>query len=170
MAAASEDTFPDPSIAELIAARPHLRLHAMDGLVMEGVRLLDQIADAAGTPHLGVFHAGALRGRYRALAAALRDRQSRRASVDITRSRPTTISPFWHCSAARAREPTWSAKANCAASAPPAFPPAASCIPASAKPNVELRLALTEDIGQINVESARRTAGQDAVRVGGIDG
>src|SRR5947208_1912442 len=62
MAAEPDDTFPDPTIAELIAARPHLRLHAMDGLVMEDVPLL-RVAGAVGTP-TWVYSAGALRARY----------------------------------------------------------------------------------------------------------
>src|SRR5689334_5288926 len=71
MAATSDDTSPDPTIAELIAVRPHLRMHAMDGLVMEDVPL-ERIADAVGTP-TWVYSAGTLRSRYRALTAALRD-------------------------------------------------------------------------------------------------
>ncbi|HEY3845698.1 MAG TPA: diaminopimelate decarboxylase, partial [Acetobacteraceae bacterium] len=63
MAAAPEANTPDPSIAELIAARPHLRLHAMDGLLMEEVPL-SRVADAVGTP-TWVYSAGALRTRYR---------------------------------------------------------------------------------------------------------
>jgi diaminopimelate decarboxylase len=70
MAAPSDDTSPDPSFADLIAARPHLRLHAMDGLVMENVALL-QIAHTAGTP-TWAYSANALRTRYHALTAALK--------------------------------------------------------------------------------------------------
>ena len=39
----------EPTAAELIATRPHLSMHAMDGLVMDDVPL-NAIADAAGTP------------------------------------------------------------------------------------------------------------------------
>ncbi len=60
---------PDPSPAELIAARPQFSLHAMDGLLLEGVPL-NAIADALGTP-CWVYAAGVMRARYRALAAAL---------------------------------------------------------------------------------------------------
>ena len=59
----------DPSFAELIALRPHLSLHAMDGLMMEEVPLA-RIAREAGTP-TWVYSAGALRARARALKAAL---------------------------------------------------------------------------------------------------
>ena len=60
---------PDPTFAELIAARPHLSMHAMDGLLMEGVPL-NAVADAVGTP-AWVLSAGSIRGRLQALQAAL---------------------------------------------------------------------------------------------------
>jgi diaminopimelate decarboxylase len=59
----------DPSVAELVAARPHLAMHAMDGLVLEGVPLA-RIADALGTP-CWVYGAGTMRARYAELEAAL---------------------------------------------------------------------------------------------------
>ena len=68
-AAVLPSTSADPTFAELIAARPHLSMHAMDGLVMEDVPLA-AIADAVGTP-CWVYSAGAMRARYAALAAAL---------------------------------------------------------------------------------------------------
>ena len=39
----------EPRIAELLAARPQLTMHAMDGLLLEAVPL-NRIADAVGTP------------------------------------------------------------------------------------------------------------------------
>ena len=59
---------PDPTAAELIAARPHLSMHAMDGLLMEGVPL-NAIADRLGTP-TWVLSAGCIRGRLLALHRA----------------------------------------------------------------------------------------------------
>jgi len=59
----------DPSTADLIAARPHLSLHAMDGLLMEGVPL-NAIADALGSP-TWVLSAGCIRGRLRQLQDAM---------------------------------------------------------------------------------------------------
>lgn len=67
-ARASAD-FHDPSIAELIAARPHLSMHAMDGLVIEDVAL-NGVADAVGTP-CWVYSAGSIRTRLAALRNAL---------------------------------------------------------------------------------------------------
>jgi diaminopimelate decarboxylase len=60
---------PDPAAAALIAARPHLAMHAMDGLTLEDVPL-NAIADALGTP-VWVYGAGTLRCRLNALRAAL---------------------------------------------------------------------------------------------------
>ena len=60
---------PDPTTAELIAARPHLSMHAMDGLLMEGVPL-NAIADAVGSP-TWVLSANCIRGRLRQLGDAM---------------------------------------------------------------------------------------------------
>ncbi len=62
---------PDPTTAELIAARPHLSMHAMYGLLMEGVPL-NAVADQVGTP-TWVLSAGSIRGRLAALHTALAD-------------------------------------------------------------------------------------------------
>ena len=58
----------DPTTAELLAARPALRMHAADGLLLEGVPL-SAIARAVGTP-CWVVSAGTLRARLAALQAA----------------------------------------------------------------------------------------------------
>jgi diaminopimelate decarboxylase len=71
MSAALLPLDPDPTAAELIAARPHLRMHAMDGLLMEGVPL-QAIADAVGTP-TWVMSAGHIRARLHDLRAAMDD-------------------------------------------------------------------------------------------------
>ena len=63
----SPDT--DPTAAELVVARPHLRYDAMDGLLVEDVPL-NAIADRIGTP-TWVLSAGALRARLARLQAAL---------------------------------------------------------------------------------------------------
>jgi len=60
---------PDPTIAELIAARPSLAMHAMDGLLVDGVPL-NRIADEHGTP-TWVYSAATMRARYQALTTAL---------------------------------------------------------------------------------------------------
>ena len=58
----------DPTVAELIAARPQFTMHAMDGLVLEGVPL-QAIADQLGTP-VWVYSAGVMRSRLAELRAA----------------------------------------------------------------------------------------------------
>jgi diaminopimelate decarboxylase len=63
------DTSQDPTTAELLAARPHLSMHAMDGLVLEDVPL-NAIADALGTP-CWVYSASTIRARLAELRAAL---------------------------------------------------------------------------------------------------
>ena len=150
MAAASEATTPDPSIAELIAARPHLRLHAMDGLLLEDVPL-NRVADAVGTP-TWVYSAGALRARYRALAEALRT-----AGLDAQIHYAVKANDHLAILALLGRE---GAGADVVSDGELRRARAAG-IPASrivysgvGKSERELRLALAEDIGQINVESA----------------
>ena len=63
------DPADDPTLRELIAARPHLSLHAMDGLLIDDVPL-SRITDAVGTP-TWVYAGGEIRDRYRALTGAL---------------------------------------------------------------------------------------------------
>ena len=149
MAAEPEDTSPAPAIAELIAARTHLRAHAQDGLVMEDVPLR-AIADAVGTP-TWVYSAGALRARYRALTAALRD-----AGLDAHPHYAVKANDHLAIIALLGRE---GAGAD-VVSEGELLRARAAGIPASrivysgmGKTERELRLALTEDIGQINVES-----------------
>ncbi len=57
-----------PTIAELVAARPSLGMHAADGLLLEGVRLA-AVARAVGTP-CWVMSAGTLRRRLASVQAA----------------------------------------------------------------------------------------------------
>jgi diaminopimelate decarboxylase len=64
---AAEPTLAAPSLADLLAARPALKMHAQDGLCFEGVPL-NAVADEFGTP-VWVYGAGTIRARY----AALRD-------------------------------------------------------------------------------------------------
>jgi diaminopimelate decarboxylase len=58
----------EPSLTELLAARPFLHMHAMDGLLLEGVPL-SAIAGTIGTP-CWVISAGTLRSRLKALQTA----------------------------------------------------------------------------------------------------
>ena len=60
---------PDPSVAELIASRPHLRMDAQAGLMLDGVPLA-RIAAELGTP-TWVYSAETMRTRLQALQDAL---------------------------------------------------------------------------------------------------
>ncbi len=71
MATVTAPSTPEPTAAELIAGRPHLSMHAMDGLVMDGVPL-NLIADRVGTPVWVLFRElSPCAGAYRMLADAL---------------------------------------------------------------------------------------------------
>lgn len=61
---------PDPSLQDLLAARPAFEMHARDGLCFEDVPL-NAVADAYGTP-TWVYGAGSIRARHGAVADALR--------------------------------------------------------------------------------------------------
>ena len=149
MASAPEDGTPDPTIAELIAARPSLRAHAMDGLVLEDVPL-HGLAAAVSTP-AWVYSAGTLRARYRALTGALKD-----AGLDAHVHYAVKANDHLAILSLLGRE---GAGADVVSEGEILRAHAAG-IPASrivysgmGKTERELRLALTEGVGQINVES-----------------
>lgn len=149
MPAAPDDTTPDPTIAELIAARPHLRLHAMDGLVMEDVPL-NRVADVVGTP-TWVYSAGALRTRYRALTTALRD-----AGLDAHAHYAVKANDHLAILALLGREGAGAdvvSEGELRRARAAGIPAARIVYSGVGKTERELRLALTEDIGQINIES-----------------
>ncbi len=150
MAAAPDDDTQDPGIAELIAARPHLRLHAMDGLLMEDVPL-NRIADAARTP-TWVYSAGALRARYRVLAAALRD-----AGLDARVHYAVKANDHLAILSLLGREGAGAdvvSEGELLRARAAGIPAGRIVFSGVGKTERELRLALTEDIGQINIESA----------------
>jgi diaminopimelate decarboxylase len=161
MAAASDDTSPDPTIAELIAARPHLRMHAMDGLVMEDVPL-NLIADNAGTP-TWVYSAAALRARYRALTLALSN-----ASLDARTHYAVKANDHLAILALLGREGAGAdvvSEGELRRALAAGIPASRIVFSGVGKSERELRLALTEDIGQINVESAEELRMLSAVAV-----
>ena len=152
----------DPSIAELIAARPPLAMHAMDGLMLDGVAL-NAIADALGTP-TWVYSAATMRERLGNLAAALRGaglnaqiRYAVKANDHLA-----VLRVFAHAGAGadvvsegeflRARQV--------------GIPPSRIVFSGVGKSPAELRLAVTEEIGQINVESAEELHALSAIAAG----
>ena len=149
MTAEPEDTSPAPTIAELIAARTHLRAHAQDGLVMEDVPL-HRLAAAVGTP-AWVYSAGALRTRYRALTAALKD-----AGLDAHVHYAVKANDHLAILSLLGREGAGAdvvSEGEILRARAAGIPPSRIVYSGMGKTERELRLALTEDIGQINVES-----------------
>ena len=149
----------DPTPAELIAARGDLTMNAMDGLTLDGVPL-NRIADTVGTPSW-VYSAGTLRARYRALDTALKD-----AGLHARPHYAVKANDHLAVIALLARE---GAGADVVSEgelrrARRAGVPAAHIVYSGVgKSARELTLALTEDIGQINVESAEELAMLSAI-------
>jgi diaminopimelate decarboxylase len=139
----------DPTGAELIAARPHMRMHAMDGLLIEDVPL-NRIADAVGTP-CWVYSAAAMRARARGLRAAMAD-----TGLDV--SLHYAVKANDHLAILRIfRAEAFGADVVSGGELGRAL--AAGIAPAHivysgvGKSEHELRHALRERVGQINVES-----------------
>jgi diaminopimelate decarboxylase len=154
MAPASTAPLPDPtdqpSIAELLAARPHLTMHAMDGLVLESVPL-NRVADALGTP-TWVYGAGTMRARYRALAQALT-----RAGLDADlhyAMKANDHLAIIRLFAAEGAGADVVSEGELRRARIAGVPPAHIVFSGVGKSERDLRLALAEDVGQINVESA----------------
>jgi diaminopimelate decarboxylase len=149
----------DPTPAELIAARPGLAMHAMDGLLFAGVPL-NAIADAVGTP-TWVYAAPVMRARYRALAGAL-------AAAGLDASVHYAVKANDHLAVLDtfAREGAGAdvvSEGELRRARRAGIPAARIVFSGVGKTVSELRLALTEDIAQINVESAEELAMLSAV-------
>ena len=150
MATVTMSTTSEPTAAELIAGRPHLSMHAMDGLVMDGVPL-NLVADRVGTP-VWVYSAVALRRRYRMLADALSQAgldadihyamkaNDRLAVLRLLSREGAGADVVSEGELRRAREA--------------GIPANRIVYSGVGKSERELRLAVAEDIAQINVESA----------------
>jgi diaminopimelate decarboxylase len=159
MAASSSTDTPDPTAAELIAARPHLAMHAMDGLVIDDVPL-NAIADDVGTP-VWIYSASAMRRRCRMLAGALAE-----AGLDAhvhyamkANDRLAVLRLF----AAEGAGADIVSEGELRRARAAGIPADRIVFSGVGKSERELRLALTEDIAQINVESAEELAMLSAV-------
>jgi diaminopimelate decarboxylase len=148
------DPATDPPVQDLVALRPWLKHDAMSGLLMDGVPLA-QIADTAGTP-AWVYSAATIRTRYRALTGAMDD-----AGLDIQVHYAVKANDSRAVLAQFAAEGAGAdvvsggelTKARLAG-----IPASRIVYSGVGKSEPELRLALAEDIGQINVESAEELA------------
>jgi len=140
---------PDPTPGELLAARPHLSMQLAGGLMLEDVPL-NAVADALGTP-VWVTGAATLRGRYRRLAACLAE-----AGLSATIHYAMKANDQLAVLRVLARE---GAGADVVSGgellrARAAGIPAADIVFSGVgKTAGELRLALAEGVGQVNVES-----------------
>ena len=153
---------PDPSTAELIAARPHLSLHAMDGLVMEDVPL-HAVADAVGTP-AWVVSAGHLRGQLAKLRAAL-DGAGLDAAIHYAVKANDHLALLRIVGAAGAGADVVSG-GELRRALVAGIPAAHVVFSGVGKSGAELRLALERGVGQINVESAEELAMLSGVAAG----
>ena len=148
------DPATDPSVQELIASRPWLRYDAMDGLLLDGIAL-NPIADAVGTP-TWVYSAATMRARYRALTSAMLD-----AGLDthvhyaVKANDSRAVLALFGEAGAGADVVSGGELLKALQSGVPASRIVYSGVGKSAQ---ELRLALREGIGQINVESAEELA------------
>ncbi|WP_043342027.1 diaminopimelate decarboxylase [Belnapia moabensis] len=139
----------EPSFAEMLALRPHLSMHALDGLTVEEVPLA-RIAAAAGTP-TWVYSAGALRRRARSLKAAL-------AGVGLKASIHYAVKANGNLAVLRVlaaeglgADVVSEGELRLARAA--GIPASAIVFSGVGKTERELRLAVAEDIAQINIES-----------------
>ena len=162
MHATALQTDPDPSFAELIAARPHLAMDAHDGLLMNGVPL-HAVAQAVGTP-TWVLSAGAIRGRLGALRAALDD-------AGLAATIHYAVKANDHLAVLRlVRQAGAGADIVSGGELRRALlagiPGENIVFSGVGKAEWELRLALEAGVGQINVESAEELAMLSAVASG----
>ncbi len=151
---APNDPSTDPSVTELIAARPWLRYDAMDGLLLDDVPLA-AIAAKAGTP-TWVYSGATMRNRYQALTGAMKDAgldmhvhyavkaNDSRAVLSLFASQGAGADVVSGGELLKARHA--------------GIPASRIVYSGVGKSFAELRLALQEDIGQINVESAEELA------------
>lgn len=152
----------DPSFAELLAARPHLTLHAMDGLMMEEVPLA-RIAAEVGTP-VWVYSAGALRRRARALRQALAQ-AGLAASVHFAMKCNSNLAVLRVLAAEGLGADVVSAGELAIARAA-GIPASAIVFSGVGKTAAEIRDAIGQDICQINAESAEEIAMISAIAAG----
>ncbi len=152
--ASSIDASDDPSIQELLAARPWLKHDALAGLMMDGTPLA-RIADAVGTP-TWVYSAATMRGRYRTMTRAMSD-----AGLDmyvhyaVKANDSLAVLSLFNREAAGADVVSGGELRKVLLAG---FDPSRIVYSGVGKSAAELVLALRHDIGQINIESAEELA------------
>ena len=146
--ASSPGDIADPTGAELLAARPHLRMHADDGLMLEGVAL-QRIAEVVGTP-AWVYGAGTMRARLARLQAALSGTGAH-IHYAVKANDHLAVLALMAQGGAGADVTSEGELRRARAAGIAAKDIVFSGVGKTAR---EIRLAVDEDIGQINVESA----------------
>ena len=156
MAAAHHPNDPatDPPINDLIAARPWLRYHAMDGLLLDGVPLA-AIADEVATP-TWVYSAATMRARCRTLTAAMAE-TGLEVSIHYAVKANDSLAVL-ALFAAEAVGADVVSGGELLKARQAGIPPNQIVYSGIGKSAAELRLALAHDVGQINVESAEELA------------
>src|ERR1700684_3351853 len=140
----------DPTIAELIVARPWLRHSALDGLLLDEVPLTG-IADAVGTP-TWVYSASTMRARLKALTVAMADTGLNvHVHYAVKANDSRAVLALFGAEGAGADVVSGGELLKARRAGIPANRIVYSGVGKSAQ---ELRLALAQDIGQINVKSA----------------
>jgi diaminopimelate decarboxylase len=148
------DPTTDPSVPDLIAARPWLRYSALDGLLLDDVPLAG-IADAVGTP-TWVYSAATMRARYKALTDAMADAGlDIRVHYAVKANDSRSVLALFAAEGAGADVVSGGELLKARYAGIPASRIVYSGVGKSAQ---ELRLAVQEDVGQINVESAEELA------------
>jgi len=148
------DPADDPSIRELVSARPWLKYDAIAGLLLDGVPLA-AIADALGTP-TWVYSAATMRNRYKTLQEAMFAADPDiRIHYAVKANDSLAVLSLFNQQGAGADVVSGGElrKARHAG-----FPGRRIVYSGVGKSQAELRLALEQDIGQINVESAEELA------------
>ncbi|OJY70253.1 MAG: diaminopimelate decarboxylase [Rhodospirillales bacterium 70-18] len=151
---------PDPSVAALIAARPQLSMHAHDGLLLEGVPLA-RIAGVLGTP-AWVYSAGTMRARLAELKAALHGMDTQVHYAVKANDHLAVLRLF----AAGGAGADVVSEGELRRARHAGIAPEHIVFSGVGKSVRELRLALAEDIAQINVESAEELEMLSAVAAG----
>lgn len=149
----------DPSFAELLAGRPHLTLHAHDGLTMEEVPLA-RIAAEACTP-TWVYSAATLRRRYHALRGALEEARTGAEIHFAVKANPNLAVLRTLAAEGAGADIVSEGELRLALAA--GIDAAHIVYSGVGKTVAELRFALSQGVGQINAESAEEIAMISAV-------
>lgn len=159
---ASAVDLPEPTGADLLSARPQFTMHAMDGLLLDGVPL-NAVADALGTP-VWVYSAATMRARYSAFASALQE-----ASLDCHIHYAVKANDLLAVLRVLANAGAGAdvvSEGELMRAREAGIPADRIVFSGVGKSAGDLRLALAEDIAQVNVESGEELEMLSAMAAG----